>query len=86
MKAREGQRKLRVLVSGLTDLPSQTYYGSVTNSAATLSTLTESNKRPNTLFPPADWAPATNAVITVGGRNTVIVDTTVGTAFFRLKQ
>jgi hypothetical protein len=43
-------------------------------------------EKATTLTPPADWAPATNAVITVSGRNFVTVDTTSGTAFFRLKQ
>ncbi len=43
-------------------------------------------EKATTLAPPADWAPATNAVSTVGGRNIVTVDTTAGTAFFRLRQ
>ena len=43
-------------------------------------------EKATTLSPPADWAPATNAVSIVGGRNVVTVDTTTGAAFFRLKQ
>jgi hypothetical protein len=39
-----------------------------------------------TKLSPPDWAPATNAVLTSGGQNRVVVDTTIGTAFFRLKE
>ena len=43
-------------------------------------------ERATTLSPPANWMPATNVVSTVDGANIVTVDTTTGTAFFRLRQ
>ena len=39
-----------------------------------------------TTLSPSDWAPATNDVITTGGQSRVLVDTSIGTAFFRLKE